>query len=358
MTASPYAPVGWYRLVWPILRHFEPETAHGLALDLLRHGLLPPVCAGTNPPVLAVRALGLDFANPVGLAAGFDKNAVAARQLPRLGFGFAEVGGVTPKPQAGNPRPRLFRLDGDFAAINRMGFNNQGEIAVAARVRAGRRPGFPLGINLASNTDSDNPAEDFVRLVGSFAPIADYLTVDVSCPNTKNGRMFQDPVKLDDLLRRLLEARANYRTPMLVKLAADLTEGEALAIAEVTLRHGLAGLVVANTSAARPDSLTSDKKAERGGLSGRPIFAASTALLAAIRRLGGPGPVLVGVGGVFTGADAYAKIRAGANLIQLYTAMVYRGPGAVGAIKRELAALLARDGFTGVADAVGDGTLS
>lgn len=358
MTVSPYAPVGWYRLVWPIIRHLEPETAHGIALDMLRLGLLPPVCAGRNPPSLAVKALGLDFANPIGLAAGFDKNAVAAGQLPRLGFGFGEVGGVTPKPQTGNPRPRLFRLDGDFAAINRMGFNNQGEIAVAARVRQARRPGFPLGVNLASNTDSDNPAEDFVRLVRSFAPIADYLTVDVSCPNTKNGRMFQDPAKLDDLLRRLLEARENSRTPMLVKLASDLSEAEALAIAEVTLRHGLAGLVVANTSAARPESLTSPKQAERGGLSGRPIFAASTGLLAAIRRLSGPEAVLVGVGGVFTGEDAYAKIRAGANLIQLYTAMVYRGPAVVGAIKRDLAGLLARDGFATVAAAVGDGTIS
>ena len=317
-----------------------------------------PVCPGADAPALAVRAMGLDFTNPIGLAAGFDKNAVAALQLPRLGFGFAEVGGVTPKPQSGNPRPRMFRLDGDFAAINRMGFNNEGEIAVAARVRAARRPGFPLGVNLASNTDSDNPAEDFVRLVQSFAPIADYLTVDVSCPNTKNGRMFQDPVKLDDLLRRLLVARDRYPTPMLVKLASDLTEAEALAIAEVTMRHGLAGLVVANTSAARPTSLTSVKQVERGGLSGRPIFEASTALLAAIRRECGPQAVLVGVGGVFTGEDAYAKIRAGANLIQLYTAMVFRGPGVAGAIKRELAALLARDGFDSVAAAVGNGHMT
>lgn len=347
-------PIGLYRLAWPFLRHLDPETAHGLALGMLRRGLFPP-CGEKDPPSLAVEAMGIGFANPIGLAAGFDKNAVAARYLGRLGFGFGEVGGVTPKPQSGNPRPRLFRLDGDFAAINRMGFNNEGEIAVAARVRAARRPGFPLGVNLASNTASEAPAEDFVRLVQTFAPIADYLTVDVSCPNTKNGRMFQDPTRLDDLLRRLLDVRGACKTPMLVKLASDLTEAEALAIAEVTLRHGLAGLVVANTSAARPTSLTDLKQIERGGLSGRPIFAASTALLAAIRRESGPDPVLVGVGGVFTGADAYAKVRAGANLIQLYTGMVFRGPGIVRAIKRELADLLARDGFSRLADAVGDG---
>lgn len=353
---SDLAPVGWYRLVWPILRQVDPETAHGIALRLLRCGIMPPV-GGDNPANLALRAMGLDFANPLGLAAGFDKNAVAAAQLPRLGFGFGEVGGVTPRPQTGNPRPRLFRLDGDFGAINRMGFNNEGEAAVALRVRAGRRPGFPLGVNLASNSDSDAPAQDFIRLVQTFAPIADYLTVDVSCPNTKNGRMFQDPVRLDDLLKRLLEARGGHRTPMLVKLASDLTEAEALAIAEVTMRHGLAGLVVANTSAQRPESLTSPRRSERGGLSGRPIFAASTALLGAIRRAVGPQATLVGVGGIFTGEDAYAKIRAGANLLQLYTAMVFRGPGVVGAIKRDLAALLARDGFSSVSAAVGDGTL-
>lgn len=349
------APLGWYRLVWPILRHLDPETAHGLALGALRRGLLPPV-GRHDPASLHLQAMGIAFANPIGLAAGFDKNALAGHRVSRLGFGFAEMGGVTPKPQTGNPRPRLFRLDDDVAAINRMGFNNDGEIAVARRLRTDRRPGFPLGVNLASNTESDNPAEDFVRLVRTFAPIADYLTIDVSCPNTRNGRLFQDPTRLDDLLRRLLDARDSLRTPMLVKLASDLSEAEALAIAEVTARHGLSGLVVANTSAARPASLKSPKQAERGGLSGRPIFEASTALLSAIRRAVGPAPVLVGVGGVFDGADAYAKIRAGANLIQLYTTLVYRGPPVVEAIKRELASCLVRDGFASVADAVGDGT--
>jgi dihydroorotate dehydrogenase len=348
------APLGWYRLAWPILRHLDPETAHGLALGALRRGLLPP-CGHADPASLRVTAMGITFANPIGLAAGFDKNALAANRVSRLGFGFAEMGGVTPKPQVGNPRPRLFRLDDDLAAINRMGFNNDGEAAIAARLRARRRPGFPLGVNLASNTESEAPAEDFIRLVRTFAPIADYLTIDVSCPNTRNGRLFQDPARLDELLRRLLEARGSLRTPMLVKLASDLSQAEALAIAEVTVRHGLAGLVIANTSAARPDSLTSPRKAERGGLSGRPIFEASTALLAAVRRSVGPGPVLVGVGGVFSGEDAYAKIRAGANLIQLYTALVFRGPPVVSAIKQGLAACLLRDGFATVAEAVGNG---
>jgi dihydroorotate dehydrogenase len=333
--------MSWYALARPFIDRLDPETAHRLALKALAAGLVPGDRAG-DPPNLRVRAMGLDFSNPVGLAAGFDKNALVYGAMKGLGFGFAEIGGVTPLPQAGNPRPRLFRLEEDRAAINRMGFNNEGMEAVAARLAARRDRTFPVGANLASNTESAEPSTDFERLVARFAPLADYLTIDVSCPNTKNGRLFQDPVRLTDLLARLKVARGTAATPMLVKIASDLGADEARAIARVTMDAGLAGLVVANTSAARPESLVSAAKAERGGLSGRPIFEASTRLLAEVRADVGPDPVLIGVGGIFTGADVLAKMRAGANLVQLYTALVYEGPPVVARIKRELAELLRR----------------
>lgn len=344
-------PIGWYALAWPALRCLDPEDAHRLALRALALGLRPPVVM-PSVPRLAVTRMGLHFAQPLGLAAGFDKNAVAVEGLGRLGFGFLELGGVTPRPQLGNPRPRLFRLDEDLAAINRMGFNNDGAEAIAARLAAARRP-VPLGVNLASNTDADRPLDDFVALARRFAPLADYLTIDVSCPNTRNGRMFQAPGPLAELLDGLCAVTGPKRPPMLVKLAADLSTEEALTIAAITVAKGLDGLVVANTSAARPATLISPKAAERGGLSGRPIFAASTALLAAIRKAVGPAPTLVGVGGIFDGRDAYAKIRAGADLLQLYTALVYRGPGIAAALARELDGLLAADGFASVGAAVG-----
>jgi dihydroorotate dehydrogenase len=331
--------MSWYALARPLIDRLDPETAHRLALKALAAGLVPGD-RNADPAILRVRAMGLDFSNPVGLAAGFDKNALVYGAVKALGFGFAEIGGVTPLPQVGNPRPRLFRLEADRAAINRMGFNNDGMDAVAARLAARRDRAFPVGANLASNTESADPANDFERLVARFAPIADYLTIDVSCPNTKNGRLFQDPARLTDLLARLKVARGAAATPMLVKLASDLGTDEARAIARVTADAGLAGLVVANTSAARPDSLLSPAKAERGGLSGRPIFEASTRLLAEVRAEVGPDLVLIGVGGIFTGADVLAKMRAGANLVQLYTALVYEGPPVVARIKRELAELL------------------
>ncbi len=335
--------MSWYDLVRPLIDRLDPETAHRLALKALAAGLVPGNGAA-DVPTLGVSALGLSFANPIGLAAGFDKNGRVFQAMKGLGFGFAEIGGVTPLPQIGNPRPRLFRLNEDRAAINRMGFNNEGMEAVASRLAARRDRSFPVGVNLASNTESAEPARDFELLVARFAPLADYLTIDVSCPNTKNGRMFQDPVRLADLLARLKLARGTLATPMLVKLASDLKSDEARAIARVTIDAGLAGLVVANTSAERPESLRSVAKAERGGLSGRPIFEASTRLLAEVRAEIGPDPILVGVGGVFTGADALAKLQAGANLIQLYTALVYEGPPVVGRIKRDLAALLQKPG--------------
>ena len=331
--------MSWYDLVRPLIDRLDPETAHRLALRALAAGLVPGNGAA-DVPALGVSALGLSFANPIGLAAGFDKNGRVFQAMKGLGFGYAEIGGVTPLPQIGNPRPRLFRLNEDRAAINRMGFNNEGMEAVAGRLAARRDRRFPVGVNLASNTESAEPARDFELLVARFAPLADYLTIDVSCPNTKNGRMFQDPVQLADLLARLKLARGALATPMLVKLASDLKADEARAIARVTIDAGLAGLVVANTSAERPESLRSAAKAERGGLSGRPIFEASTRLLAEVRAEVGPEPILVGVGGVFTAADALAKLQAGANLIQLYTALVYEGPPVVGRIKRDLAALL------------------
>ncbi|WP_439817947.1 quinone-dependent dihydroorotate dehydrogenase [Zavarzinia sp. CC-PAN008] len=343
------------RLAWPVISRLDSERAHELALWALERGLVGRDLPETGP-LLATRVLDLDFRHPVGLAAGFDKGARVFGRMKGMGFAFAEVGGVTPRGQVGNPRPRLFRMAEDDAAINRMGFNNPGKDVVAARLRAGRgTAGLPVGVNLASNTDTDDPARDFEILVETFAPLVDYLDVDVSCPNTKNGRLFQDPTRLRDLLVRLRAAcaRAGATPPMLVKVASDLSEAETLPLAEVAVEGGVQGMVVANTSAARPPGLRSPHAGERGGLSGRPIFAASTSLLKSVARHVQGRLVLIGVGGVFDGADAYAKIRAGASLVQLYTSLALHGPDVVPRVVGELAGLLRRDGFTSISQAVG-----
>jgi len=334
------------------LRRVEPEAAHRATLWALGHGL-GPVERGPDEACLATRLWGSDFPNPLGLAAGFDKNAVAVEAALKLRFGFTEVGGVTPRPQAGNPRPRLFRLDEDGAAINRMGFNNDGMTAVAERLARARRS-RPVGVNLASNTDSADPAADFAALVARFAPLADFLTVDVSCPNTANGKVFLEPGRLRALLTQLRELcpRGPAAPALLVKLAPDVDASLLARLVEAAI-DGVDGLIVSNTTLARPAGLKSRHAAEAGGLSGRPLFAPSTALLRDVARLSGGQVPLIGVGGVASGADAYAKIRAGAALVQLYTALVFQGPALVPRIKRELAALLRRDGFATVADAVG-----
>lgn len=349
-----------YPLAGPLLFRFDPETAHGLTIKALKTGLVPPA-RGRDEPALRTRVWGLDFANPVGLAAGFDKNAEVVDAMLNLGFGFVEPGSVTPRPQPGNPRPRLFRLVEQRAVINRMGFNNEGLDAFAQRLErrrdtAKRAPGI-VGANLGKNKDTVDAADDYVIGVRRLAPLADYLVVNVSSPNTPGLRALQGRDPLRALLERVLEARAacglTRNPPLLLKIAPDLTVEDKGDIAAVALESGIDGLIVSNTTIARPDGIPAALRGEAGGLSGAPLFEPSTTVLREIYALTGGKLPIVGVGGVATGEDAYAKIRAGASLVQLYSAMVYAGPAVVHRIRRELTELLRRDGYGSVAEAVG-----
>jgi dihydroorotate dehydrogenase len=336
-----------------LLRLLPAETAHRATIALTRAAapLLPE--PAPDDPRLAVYALGLDFPNPIGLAAGFDKDAEVPDAMAKLGFGFVECGTVTPRPQAGNPRPRLFRLKEDRAVINRMGFNNRG-MEAAARNLATRKGKGIVGINIGANKDSADRIADYAHAFTALSPLADYVTVNVSSPNTPGLRGLQNRDELTRLLAALTGLRRTH-VPLLLKIAPDLDATALDDIAEVVRLSGIEGLIVSNTTIARPASLGSPQAQQSGGLSGAPLFEPSTEILRAMRQRLGTSVALVGVGGVASGADAYAKIRAGASLVQLYTAMVYEGPGLVGRIKRELSALLARDGFAHAGDAVGAG---
>ncbi|HXQ40564.1 MAG TPA: quinone-dependent dihydroorotate dehydrogenase [Candidatus Udaeobacter sp.] len=336
-----------------LIRLLPPETAHRLTIRMLK--TLPfPGTAPADDPILRERVFGLDFPNPIGLAAGFDKNAEVFARMGRFGFSFVEIGSVTPRPQAGNPRPRLFRLAADQAVINRMGFNSDGLAAVAARLAKAGRAGRPLlGINLGKNKESFDAVADYVAGVAAMGALADYLVVNVSSPNTPGLRALQDAGALERLLAAVMAARGGVRPPLLLKIAPDLAMADRQDIARVALASGIDGLIVSNTTTDRPRSLKSASASEAGGLSGRPLFAPSTALLADMYRLTGGKLPLIGVGGIASGADAYAKIRAGASLVQLYTALVYHGPGLVARIKADLALRLRADGFARLAYAVG-----
>jgi dihydroorotate dehydrogenase len=298
-----------------------------------------------------VSVLGRHFPNPIGLAAGFDKDAEVPDAMARFGFGFVECGTVTPRPQSGNPRPRLFRLPRDGAVINRMGFNNKG-MENAARNLSRHKTGCITGINIGANKDSADRIADYAAAFTQLAPLADYVTVNVSSPNTPGLRGLQNREELTRLLETLVAARGSMGVPLLLKIAPDLDAAALDEIAEVALAAGIEGLIVSNTTIARPD-LASPHRGEAGGLSGKPLFAPSTEILRQMRRRVGSRLVLVGVGGVASGADAYAKIRAGASLVQLYTALAYQGPGLVARIKRELLDCLVRDGFSSIGEAVG-----
>ena len=348
-----------FRAARPFLHLLEPEAAHRLTLRALRTGLVP-ARADPDDPCLAVRLWDIDFPNPVGLAAGFDKGAVAVDALLGQGFGFVEVGSVTPHPQPGNPGPRLFRLSEDRAAINRMGFNSEGHDVVARRLAARRKSGRSrgvVGVNLGANRDSGDRAADYADGARRFAPLADYLVVNISSPNTPGLRDLQMAAHLDALLARVLATRevsvGVRRTPILVKIDPDLDNTARADVAAIVEARGVDGLVVSNTTAAGREGLKSRDRNEAGGLSGAPLFVASTEVLRDMyRRTGGRVP-LVGVGGVASGRDAYAKIRAGASLVEVYTALVFDGPALIGRIKDDLAALLAKDGVAQVAEAVG-----
>jgi dihydroorotate dehydrogenase len=341
-----------------LLHLLPPETAHRAAIRLLPW--LPGRALPARPR-LRVRLAGLDLPHPLGLAAGFDKNGEAFAALLRQGFAGVEVGTVTPRPQPGNPRPRLFRLAEDGALINRLGFNSEGLEALASRL-GGRDPTRGVvGVNLGINKDAPDPLADYLQGLERCYPLADYLTVNVSSPNTPGLRALQRRDALDALLAGLSAARARLARatgltkPLFLKIAPDLTPEDEEGIAELVVARGLDALIVGNTTLARPAGLRSRFAAEAGGLSGRPLFAPSTHLLARFAaRLGGRVP-LIGVGGIASGADAYAKIRAGATALQLYTALIYQGPRLVDRILAELDALLARDGFASLAEAVGRG---
>jgi dihydroorotate dehydrogenase len=337
-----------------VLRLLPPETAHRTTLRLLRVAETFTPAASADEPSLKISVLGLDFPNPVGLAAGFDKDGLVPGALRKFGMGFVECGSVTPRPQAGNPSPRLFRLAEDRAVINRMGFNNAGMHAMAARF-AGRKCSGIVGINIGANKDSPDRTADYRAAFETLAPYACYIAVNVSSPNTPGLRGLQNRDELERLLALLTETRmrAGTQTPLLLKIAPDVAASAVDDIAQVSLASGIEGLIVSNTTIARPPTLKGRHAGQSGGLSGAPLFAPSTSLLRAVRQRVGAKLVLAGVGGIGSGEDAYAKIRAGASLVQLYTALAFRGPSLIGTIKRELAACLERDGFASVSDAVG-----
>ena len=345
------------RLSRPLMWALDPEDAHKLAIKALRFMPLPRPAA--EPKELGVRAFGLNFPNPIGLAAGFDKNAEAPDALLRLGFGFVEVGTVTPRAQVGNPRPRLFRLEADQGVINRLGFNNAGAAEVLARLAERAGEGGIVGVNIGANRDSPDRTQDYVGLIETFAAVASYFTVNVSSPNTPGLRDLQQARALDDLLARVIDARERVQpragpTPILVKIAPDLTLADLDDVVGIARKHRVDGMVVGNTTIARPSSLRErDKAREAGGLSGRPLFKLSTRMLAETFVRAESAFPLIGVGGVDSGATAIAKIKAGATLVQLYSGLVYRGIGLVGEIKADLVTALRRGHRDSLASMIG-----
>jgi dihydroorotate dehydrogenase len=343
------------RLGLSLLHRVDPERAHGLSLLALRSGLAP-LAGPVDLPRLHTTLAGMPLLNPVGLAAGYDKNAEAVAPLSRAGFGFIEVGAATPLPQPGNDKPRLFRLTEDRAAINRFGFNNQGMVAIGARLAARRRGPVPVGLNLGANKTAQNRAADFATVLLQCGPHADFATVNVSSPNTEGLRNLQGRTMLAGLLQQVMEARLKLPKPIPVflKIAPDLTPGELEDIVEVALAARVAGIIATNTTLSR-EGLKSANRDQTGGLSGAPLFEKSTRVLAQLSQLTHGLLPLIGVGGVSSAEQAYQKIRAGASAVQLYTAMVYGGISIVPEIARGLDTLLARDGFANVTLAVGTG---
>jgi dihydroorotate dehydrogenase len=333
----------------PLLRRLDPETAHQFSLRGLRWGFGGRE-GPADDPALAVAAFGRVLRNPIGLAAGFDKNGVAIDALGRLGFGFVEAGTVTLRPQDGNPRPRLFRLEEDRAVINRMGFNNAGIGALLPQLARADRSKIAVGANLGINKEGAKPESDYPALVKAVEAHADYITINISSPNTPGLRDLQGEARLAAILDAI-----TTKTPLLVKIAPDLSDAGLESVVETCLQRNVTGLIVSNTTIARPATLKGDKKSETGGLSGAPLFAPSTQMLAKTYKLAKGNLLLIGVGGIFSGEDVFAKILAGASLVQLYTGFAYHGPALIPRLKHGLAKLLAQNGFKRVADAVGAG---
>ena len=349
-----------YRTMRPLLHLLSPEAAHSVAIWALKNGFAGSVNEADDS-ILATRVWNLSFPNPVGLAAGFDKDAEVMNAMLALGFGFVEAGSVTPQPQPGNPKPRLFRLDEDQAVINRFGFNSKGLDHFVGKLRTRRRVASTgiVGANVGKNRDAPDAAADYATGITRVCGLADYLVCNVSSPNTPGLRGLQARAQIEELIHRVLEARraaapdpANL-PPLLAKVGPDLDEAQIQDIAEVALATKIDGLIVGNTTVTRPPSLRNRHACESGGLSGKPLMTLATTCLSDMYRLTGGKLPLIGCGGVTSGADAYSKIRAGASLVQLYSALVFHGPALVSRVKCELAACLRRDGFKSVADAVG-----
>ncbi|RAI43257.1 quinone-dependent dihydroorotate dehydrogenase [Rhodoplanes roseus] len=356
-----------YSLVRPAIKLLDPEQAHRLAVVSLKRGLMRPT-ASPDDPILATSVWGLDFKNPIGLGAGFDKHAEVIDAMFGFGFGFVEAGTVTPQPQPGNSGQRLFRLDEDEGVINRFGFNSEGLGPFTERLRARRQSGAPsrgiVGANIGKNRTSEDAAADYETCLAAVAPLVDYVVVNVSSPNTPGLRGLQARAPIEALVGRVMAARdrtadaaraepAPKRPPILLKVGPDLDDDQVRDIAEVVLETGVDGLIVGNTTVTRPPTLRSRWRDAEGGLSGRPLMGLATECLRSMyRHTGGKVPI-IGCGGVSSGEDAYAKIRAGASLVQLYSALVFNGPGFAVTIKRDLAKLLRRDGFASVTAAVG-----
>ena len=348
-------PVSFYSLIRPWLFRIDAERAHRLTIDLLglRTGTdFPPEPQPT--PALETTVAGLSFPNPLGLAAGFDKDAKVPEQMLNLGFGFVEVGTLTPEPQVGNPQPRLFRLVEDHAVINRMGFNNHGQAEARRRLDRRARWRGIIGVNIGANKDSKDRIADYVAGVQAMAPVADYLTINISSPNTPGLRQLQDEGALRALLSAVAEARPAKGPPIFLKVAPDLGEGEPDQIVRVAIQQGVDAIIVANTTVSRPP-LRSSFAGEQGGLSGVPLKALALKALRDFRSASGGQIPLIGVGGISNADDAWERIRAGASLIQLYSAMVFEGPGIARRIVRGLAERVEREGFANVAEAVGTG---
>lgn len=338
-----------FPLLRPLIHLVDPERAHRLTINALK--VMPAASPQAPDPMLATRVAGLDFPNPVGLAAGFDKDAEVPREMLGMGFGFVEVGTLTPLPQEGNPKPRLFRLSEDLAVINRMGFNNGGQHAALARLEALPAQRGIVGVNIGANKDSADRIADYALGVKTMLAVADYLTVNISSPNTPGLRALQDAGALDELLAAVMESRG-AGPPVFLKVAPDLENADVYAIARIAAGRGIDALIVSNTTIQRP-ALRSSHAGESGGLSGAPLAPLALDRLIAFRAATGGAVPLIAAGGIAGAEDAYARIRAGANLIQLYSALVYEGPGLAKRITAGLKTLLARDGFTNIAQAVG-----
>jgi len=341
----------WYPFLRPFIFALDAETAHRATIRALK---LLPLHSAHLPPSLKSTVAGVDFPSPVGLAAGFDKDAEVAAEMLTLGFGFVEVGTVTPRPQAGNPRPRLFRLTADRAVVNRMGFNNEGQAAAFMRLKACNRAGGPIGVNIGANKDSPDPVGDYVAGVKGMSPVADYLAVNISSPNTPGLRALQNHGALDALLSAIASAREKKGPPIFLKVAPDLEKGDPARIVRSAIDHKIDGIIVSNTTVSRP-SLKSFRANEQGGLSGRPLKPLALDALRKFRSASGGALPLIGCGGIADAEDAWERILAGASLVQLYTAMVYEGPHIGRHIALGLAERLKREGFASIAEAVGTG---